>query len=109
VHTNALERFCKRVLAESERIAADTGESAHERYLRLFEHLAEQNHLMSAAFDDLRRSTAILRLAAMINLGVVVEDELVDFSPETRQSARSIASSVRPASDSNDDTPHLDA
>jgi vacuolar-type H+-ATPase catalytic subunit A/Vma1 len=112
VHANALERFSTSVLAEVERIAAGTGESAHARYHQIFAYLGEQNYLMSAAFDDLRRSTAIRRLAAMINLQLVVEDELAGFSPETRQSAQRIASSIGLASEIDDGTnrhtPHLD-
>lgn len=33
----ALERFCQRVLAEIERIASDSGKSAHQRYQAVFE------------------------------------------------------------------------
>ena len=51
--------------------------SPHDRYLRLFRMLKERDASIAAAFDDLRRSTAIQRLAAMIALGVVTDEEKV--------------------------------
>jgi hypothetical protein len=76
VHRAALDRYCARVLDECERAIRGPDRSAHDRYLRL-----------AAAFDDLRRSTAIQRLAAMIGLGVVTEAELGEFTAPTRESA----------------------
>ena len=45
--------------------------SAHDRYLRLVRLVRERDDGIAAAFDDLRRSTAIQRLAGMINLEVI--------------------------------------
>jgi len=69
----------------------DDKRSAHDRYLRLVRLLQERDDRVSAAFDDLRRSTAIQRLAAMINLGVVSSAELGQFTPATRESATALA------------------
>jgi hypothetical protein len=46
---------------------------------------------MANAFDDLRRSTALQRLASMIALGVVTDEELSRFSVATRDSAVALA------------------
>jgi hypothetical protein len=53
----------------------DADSSAHDRYLRLFLLIEERDERIAAAFDDLRRSTAIQRLAAMINLGVITDPD----------------------------------
>jgi len=51
---------------------------------------------VAAAFDDLRRSTAIQRLAAMISLGAVNGVELAQFTPATRASATALAEIFAP-------------
>jgi len=47
---------------------------------------------LAAAFDGLSRSKAIDRLASMIALEVVSPEELDQFSPSTRDSAKTLAS-----------------
>jgi len=61
-------------------VMQDADSSAHDRYLRLFRLIKERDERIVAAFDDLRRSTTIQRLAAMINLGVMTDVELAQFS-----------------------------
>ena len=39
---------------------------------------------MARAFDDLRRSTALVRLVNLINEGLLTDDELKQFSQELR-------------------------
>jgi len=87
VHRAALDRYCTRVLEECAMTIRGAAPSPHDRYLRLFRMLKERDASIAAAFDDLRRSTAIQRLAAMIALGVVTDEELNRFSAPTRDSA----------------------
>ena len=75
----------------------DADSSAHDRYLRLFRLIKERDERIVAAFDDLRRSTAIQRLAAMINLGVITDVELGQFSQATRVSATALAEILGPS------------
>ncbi len=65
--------------------------SPHERYVRLFTMVAERDESLERAFDDLRRSTALDRLAAMIALGVVTADDLAAFTADTRETATELA------------------
>jgi hypothetical protein len=90
VHPEALERFCERVLAECQTLIEHTGMSAHERYLDLFALLQERNREMAGAFDDMRRSRALQRLAAMVDLGMITEDEIAKFSSGVRQYIRDL-------------------
>jgi hypothetical protein len=53
--------------------------------------LQKHDRAIAAAFNDLRRSTAIERLAAMIALKVVNDEELDQFSARTRESAKMLA------------------
>src|SRR2546427_8243294 len=64
VHRTALDRYCTRVLEECVATIRGTDISPHDRYLRLFRLLKERDESIATAFDDLRRSTAIQRLAA---------------------------------------------
>jgi hypothetical protein len=96
VHRTALDRYCARVLEECATGIQDTSSSAHDRYLGLFRLLNERDASMAAAFNDLRRSTAIQRLASMIALGVVTDEELSQFSQATRDSAMVVADLQRP-------------
>jgi len=95
VHRTALDRYCTRVLEECVATIRGTDISPHDRYLRLFRLLKERDESIATAFDDLRRSTAIQRLAAMIALGVIPDEELGRFSATTRDSAVAMADSWR--------------
>lgn len=96
VHRAALERYCARVLDACTATIRDTDGSAHDRYLRLFRVVQQRNDSIAAAFNDLRRSTAIQRLASMIALGVVTDEELSQLSPATRDAATALADLLRP-------------
>jgi hypothetical protein len=91
LHRGALERYCARVLDECAVVMRDDKLSAHDRYLRLVRLVRERDDRIAAAFDDLRRSTAIQRLAGLINLGLVSSVELEQFTLATRESATGLA------------------
>lgn len=84
LHEVALQRYCDQVLRECRYVIDQAGDSPHERFLELYQLLYTRNRELAGAFDDLRRSTAIARLAAMRRLGVVTDDDLSTFSVETR-------------------------
>ena len=91
----ALDRYCTRVLEESAAIIGHS-ESPHERYLRLYRLLQERDATMAAAFDDLRRSTATRRLASLVGLDLLTEDELSEFSPSVRDTASGLSKLFAP-------------
>jgi hypothetical protein len=96
VHAVALERFCARVLDEAATIVHDGGGSAHQRYLQLFRLVHERNAAMATAFDDLRRSTGLRRLSAMVGLDVLTEEDLAGFQPAVRDAARELSQVLAP-------------
>lgn len=85
VHPLALDRFCRRILVEVARLTSDESRGAHERYLALFELIKRRDKELAAAFNDMRRSRASLRLACIQSHGLLTEDELDRLSPETRE------------------------
>jgi hypothetical protein len=54
VHKEALERFCKQILAEVKRINSDDAKDYHRRYLDLWELLRQRDKELAVAFNDLR-------------------------------------------------------
>ncbi len=88
----ALERFCDRTLREATAIANAPAKTSHERYLQLYKFIEQQDQDLASAFDDHRRSTALLKLARIYSLGLLTEEELGAFSEETRETALFLAS-----------------
>jgi hypothetical protein len=89
LHEIALERFCQRVLAEVEQLATDKRkQSSHERYLAVFKLIKRRDKELAAAFDDLRRSTALRQLVCIQSHELLTDEEMGRFSPETREAVK---------------------
>ena len=88
----ALERFCERTLGEIAAITIATSRGAHERYLEVFRLIDRRDEDIALAFNDLRRSNAIIKLTTMRSLGVVTDEEFGRFSQETRNVVERILS-----------------
>jgi hypothetical protein len=56
----ALERFCERVPREVRAAAAEHGEGYHDCYLKVFALIQDRDKTISDAFDDPRRSNALI-------------------------------------------------
>jgi len=92
----ALERFCERALREITDLAASEGSSWHQRYVKVYALLERRDDDLARSFDDPRRSTAILQLAAIYSHALLTEAELTRFTPETREWIRVIAPNGSP-------------
>jgi len=77
----ALERYCQRVLEEV-KLATACNDSYHDCYLRVYRLIQDRDETMARAFNDLRRSTALMRLVNIINEGLLTDEELKQFSQE---------------------------
>ncbi len=84
LHSEALERFCKQVLLEIDRINSDGGKSFHQKYLDICKVIDRRDKEIAQTFDNLRRSKAFIQLASMKGRGLVTEDEFLRLSQETR-------------------------
>jgi hypothetical protein len=91
----ALERFCQRVLAEIDRISADTNQTYHQRYLAACKLIEMRDSEMTAAFNDLRRSTALRQLVCIQSYELLTEEEMSGFSPETRAAVQFLVGELR--------------
>lgn len=81
----ALERFSQRVVDEAQAVCRDESLTAHERYLKLYGLIDDQNEEMASAFDDVRRSTADLQLRLIRRHGLLTEEETSQFSAELQR------------------------
>lgn len=94
VHDDLLERYCARVLNDLTTVAKATGGTAHERYVRAYKFLKSRDEELARAFDDFRRSTAVMQLAIMRRMGLLSDEDLNVFSKQTQEQVRGIASIV---------------
>ena len=79
-----LNRFCKRINDELSRVLADEGRSPHEQYLAAYKLIHKRDKEVGDAFNDFRRSTAIVQIAITRKLGVITDEEFGRFSEPTR-------------------------
>lgn len=86
----ALERFCERVLGEVHTATTETGGSFHDRYLRVYELIRDRDKTLGWAFNDPRRSNALILLANIKHEGLLTPDEFARFSEQTREAIESI-------------------
>lgn len=81
----ALERYCQRVLEDVRRIVDKKSSSYHDRYRQLWKLLRDRDNTIAIAFNDPRRSQAIIQLMNIDAENLLTEDELNQFSDETRE------------------------
>jgi hypothetical protein len=93
VHTKAEERYCRRILEEVAAIVNEDAEgSGHDRYFKVCKLIKEHNKQMVNAFDDFRRSTAVMQLGIMRRMKLLTDEELMLFSEPTRTRIEGVAS-----------------
>jgi hypothetical protein len=80
----ALERFCERIFRDIGPIAAQTDKNWHERYKSLYRLVIESDGDLAKVFDDFRRSTAYFQLKQMRVLGLLTDEEVMQFSSTAR-------------------------
>jgi hypothetical protein len=86
IHRVARERFCERVLSEIASASSAPDQSTHERYLKVFAVVRDKDKELGALFDNPSRSSALGQLSMIASAGLVTDEELSRFSPETRNS-----------------------
>jgi hypothetical protein len=90
LRTVALERFCRRALEEVDRLSANSGKTSHQRYVAIYRYIRERDKELAFAFDDLRRSTAVLQLARIQHHDLLTAEEFSRFSEEARKSVEAM-------------------
>jgi hypothetical protein len=86
----ALERFCEKLLSDIQDIS-ESGQTAHERYLRVFKIVRKQDKELATLFDDPRRSNAWFQLSLIHSHDLFTLEEMQRFSPETQERVNQLA------------------
>ena len=84
-HPIAWERFCQQVIEEVNRATSNCTGDYHKRYLEIFDLLLERNEKLAEAFDDIRRSRAIILVTNIKESNLLTDEEFSQFSPETQE------------------------
>lgn len=92
VQQSSLERFCQRVMSEIGDHISPHDSDPHQRYLAICELVRRSNREMAEAFNDVRRSTALIQLTRIHSLGLLTDQEFAQFSDATRDAVQAIAS-----------------
>ena len=61
----ALDRFCQRALDEVQQVLSKSKSNPHQRNLKIYRLMKKRDKELGYAFDDLRRSNALLKLSAI--------------------------------------------
>jgi hypothetical protein len=85
LHPIAVQRCCERFLEDVERVVADASKTPHDRYGAIYSLTKHATKELARAFDDKRRSTALVQLHIIHSLGLLTEEELSRFSPEAQE------------------------
>ena len=85
LHPIAVQRYCERFLKNVERVVADGSKTPHDRYGAIYSLTKHATKELARAFDDKRRSTALLQLRIIHSFGLLSEEELSRFSPEAHE------------------------
>jgi len=83
--SDVLNFVCKRIFEEIDKISSEREGKEHKAYLKLWKLLNLEDRQIAFMFDDLKRSNAILKLAAWKRNGVISNENFSKFSDETRQ------------------------
>jgi len=86
----ALNVACERILLKIGTIIEERGANCHKYYLKLWEIIRSEDKEIALMFDDLKRSTAIFKLAMWKNNGLLSGDDFNAFTNETQEHIQSI-------------------
>jgi hypothetical protein len=92
VHQRLLERYCSRILEEMATLSRGAEGTAHDRYLKVYKLMQKRDKQIAHAFNDFRRSTAVMQLAIMRRMKLLTDADLTMFSEPTRARIEGIAS-----------------
>ena len=80
-----LAEVCEQIFQKVESIAKLRNGKEYKKYIELWTLINNEDDSIAEMFDDLKRSNAIYRLAAMHSHGILTSEILNEFSDETRK------------------------
>ncbi len=76
---------CDQIFDKIDNISNSRKGKEHESYLKLWKLINREDKEISIMFDDLKRSTAILKLASWKRNGLISDEKMSEFTDKTQQ------------------------
>ena len=86
----ALQRYCKRVMGDVDKIIHDTEGDAHERYIEMYKVVQDGDKKLAHMFDGFSRSKALDQLVMYCGNDLLSDKEIAQFSDETQERIHTI-------------------
>ncbi|MEI8592744.1 hypothetical protein [Photobacterium sp. Hal280] len=81
---NLLNSVCETIFQRIDQVSSDRKGREHESYLELWKLMSKEDDAIAEMFNDLKRSNALFKIAALKHYGVLTDEQLTLFSPETQ-------------------------
>ncbi|MCP4682434.1 MAG: hypothetical protein GY864_08885 [Desulfobacterales bacterium] len=81
----ALNIACERIFHKISQVIESRGAESHKYYLKLWKLMNEEDKEISLMFDDLKRSTAIFKLAMWKKNGILSDEDFEELTEETQK------------------------
>lgn len=76
---------CDRILEKAANLIEEKQGGSHDTYLALYRLLQKEDKEIALMFDDFRKNTALLILMSWRTRGLLTDEDLSEFSEETRE------------------------
>lgn len=77
---NLLNSACETIFQRIEQLSSTRKGREHATYLELWKLMNQEDKVIAEMFDDLKRSNAVFKIAALKHHGVLTDDQLALFS-----------------------------
>jgi hypothetical protein len=91
----ALNIACERIFQKITKLSESRGAESYKYYSKLWKVMEEEDKEVSLMFDDLKRSTAIYKLAIWKRNGILSDDDFEKFTEETQKHIELICENKR--------------
>jgi len=81
----ALNTACERIFLKISSLLKERGTESHKYYLKLWKMMESEDKEIALMFDDVKRNTAIFKLASWKMNGFLSDDDLEKFTEETQE------------------------
>ncbi len=81
----ALNIACERIFHKINKVIGSRGSESHRSYLKLWKIMKEEDKEISLMFDDLKRSTAIFKLAMWKKNEILSNEDFEELTEETQK------------------------
>jgi len=90
-----LDLACERILEKVSGIIENKDGGSHAKYLELYKALHTEDKQIGIMFNDLRRSSAIQQVSLWKFHGLITDDEIALFCPETQDRIQTLTEMFR--------------